>query len=143
MYKKLFSALSAIAFLSVSSVVITAESKAAHVSAYKAKAAGSRILAKKDFILRGKPSCKIDFIYVGHKAEDLFWEGETCKEVSARMVDRAFLEKYRKWDRLDSFARKHVLGMPGGKVLYVEGQFTASIYPIGTTRQSYEIAVAD
>ncbi|KQT32460.1 hypothetical protein ASG29_11825 [Sphingomonas sp. Leaf412] len=34
--------------------------------------AGSRILGKDDFTLRGKPACTIRFRYAGHTAETLF-----------------------------------------------------------------------
>ena len=103
----------------------------------------SRIVGKADVTVRGKPSCKIDFVYVGFDQEDLFWDGETCAAVTARMVDQTELERLGKWQRLDDFERRHVNQLPGGKVLYVEGAFTASIYPVGTTRLSYEASVAD
>lgn len=116
-----------------------AENNAAPVSSADA----SRIIAKKDIILKGKPSCKIDFAYPGYEPEDLLWDGEACSAVTAEMMDQAGLEKLGKWERLDAFEKKHITDMPGGKVLYVEGAFTASVYPVGTTRMSYEVPVAD
>lgn len=103
----------------------------------------SRIVGKADVTVRGKPSCKIDFTYGGFEPEDLFWDGETCAKVTAMMVDQTDLERLGKWQRLDDFEKRHVNALPGGKVLYVEGAFTASIYPVGTTRLSYEVGVAD
>jgi hypothetical protein len=103
----------------------------------------SRVIGKKNIQLGGKTACKIDFVYAGLDSEDLFWDGEACDAVTAEMVDQAALEKLGKWEKLDAFAQKHISGMPGGKVLYVEGGFTASVYPISTTQQSYEISVAD
>lgn len=103
----------------------------------------SRVVGKADVAVRGRPSCRIDFVYVGFGPEDLFWDGETCATVTARMVDQADLEQLGKWQRLDDFERRHVSQLPDGKVLYVEGAFTASIYPVGTTRLSYEVSVAD
>lgn len=104
--------------------------------------AGSRILGKKDFTLRGAPACEIRFVYAGRGAENLFWE-EPCPAVTAKMMTRRDLEAFGKWKRLDGFGRKFVEALPGGKVLYVEGRFSASVYPVGTTGATYEAAVAD
>jgi hypothetical protein len=103
----------------------------------------SIIIGKTDVTVHGKPSCKIDFAYVGFEPEDLFWDGETCAHVTAQMINQVDLERLGKWQRLDDFERRHVNQLPGGKVLYVEGAFSASIYPVGTTRLSYEVSVAD
>lgn len=107
-----------------------------------APAGTSRILGKRDFVLRGAPACDIRYVYAGHDPETLFWE-EPCASVTAMMVTRPELEKLGKWSRLDSFAQKFVTALPGGQVLYVEGGFSASVYPIGTTGQAYEVSVAD
>jgi hypothetical protein len=104
--------------------------------------AGSRIIAKQDFVLRGKPACRIGFAYAGHLPEDLFWE-EPCAAVTAQLMTQAELEALGRWDRLDEFARKFVNALPEGRVLYVGGSFAASVYPIGTTGETYEVTVAD
>ena len=103
----------------------------------------SRIIGKRDVTVKGKLSCKIDFVYAGFEPEDLYWDGETCASVTAKLVDSAELQRLGKWQRLDDFEKRHVSEMPGGKVLYVEGRVTASLYPVGTTRLSYEVMVAD
>ena len=104
--------------------------------------AGSRVIGKKDFALRGKPACQVDFVYAGRDPENLFWE-EPCQAVTARMMGQGELESLGKWERLDEFERKFVAALPGGKVLYIEGSFSASIYPVGTTGETYEVPVAD
>ncbi|WP_156457989.1 hypothetical protein [Sphingomonas sp. Leaf412] len=58
-------------------------------------------------------------------------------------MTRTDLETHGMWDRLDPFDRKFIAALPGGRVLYVEGSFTASIYPIGTTGSTYDVPVAD
>lgn len=103
----------------------------------------SRIIGKRDVTIRGRPSCRIDFVYAGFEPEDLYWDGESCASVTAKLVDQGELRRLGKWQRLDDFAKRHISEMPGGKVLYVEGRFTASLYPVGTTRLSYEVRVAD
>jgi len=103
----------------------------------------SKVIGEADVTVHGKASCKIDFVYAGFEPEDLFWDGEACATVRAEMVDQTGLERLGKWQRLDDFERCHVNQLPGGKVLYVEGALTASIYPVGTTRLSYEVSVTD
>lgn len=103
----------------------------------------SRVIAKTDVTEAGKPTCKIDFVYAGSDPEDLYWDGEKCSNVRARLVDQAELQKLRKWERLQPIEKRFVTAMPGGKVLYVESGPTASIYPVGTTNMSYEISVGD
>ena len=104
--------------------------------------AGSRVLGKRDFALRGAPACEIRFVYAGHEPENLFWE-ESCAAVTAKMTTRPELESLGRWERLDDHARGFVAALPGGRVLYVEGGFSASVYPIGTTGTTYEVPVAD
>ncbi len=102
----------------------------------------SRVLAKRDFTLRGKPACDIRYVYGGQQPDDLFWE-EPCEAVTARMLGEQELKALGRWERLDDYAQSFVQGMPGGKVLYVEGSFSASVYPVGTTGSAYEVPVAD
>ena len=103
----------------------------------------SRIIGMTDVTVRSTHSCKIDFDYAGFEPEDLFWDGESCEKVTAKLVDQAELQRLGKWQRLDEFEKRHVSKLPGGKVLYVGGHFTDSIYPVGTTRLSYEVQLAD
>lgn len=102
---------------------------------------GSHIIGKTDFVLRGKPACRIDFAYAGKPPENLFWE-EPCAAVTAMMIGEPKLQELGRWDRLDEPARKFVAALPAGQVLYVEGSASASVYPVGTTG-TYEVAVAD
>lgn len=108
----------------------------------KPAAEGSRVIGKKDFALRGKPACEVDFVYAGRAPENLFWE-EPCDAVTAKLMDRKELEALGRWGRLDDYAQKFVAALPGGRVLYVEGSFSASVYPVGTTGDTYEVPVAD
>lgn len=105
--------------------------------------ATSRVIGKQDrTIAGGKRVCAIDFVYAGREPEDVFWE-EPCAEVTAKMVDRRELESLDRWSRLDSFQQKFVEQLPGGRVLYVEGGFSASVYPVDETGTSIEVAVTD
>ncbi len=107
------------------------------------RTAKSRVIGKRDrTIADGKQVCDIDFAYADREPEDVFWE-EPCAAVTATMVDRRALEALDRWNRLDTFQQKFVEQMAGGRVLQVEGMFSASIYPIDRTGTSIEISVAD
>lgn len=90
-----------------------------------------------------EPGCFITFAYRGYVPETLIWDGEACEELTMRFGDRAFLEAYGNWDRLDSSQKEDVTSGPDGRVFYVEGRSTASIYPIGTSGLTYEVVVTD
>lgn len=89
------------------------------------------------------PGCYITFTYRGHAPETLIWDKEPCSALTAEFADRAVLEAYDNWNRLDPEQQKDVAQAPDGEVLYVEGEFTASIYPIGLNQLTYEVAVSD
>lgn len=103
----------------------------------------SQVLGKRDRTLVGGDAvCDIRFVYAGREAEGVFWE-EPCDAVTATMMDRAQLERLNRWERLDRFQQGFVQQMPGGKVLYVSGAFSAAVYPYGTTGTVEEVTVAD
>lgn len=103
----------------------------------------SKILGKKDRTLaKGDRVCEISFVYAGRESENLFWD-EPCADVTAKMMEKRELEELGRWERLDGFQRKFVTAMPNGKVLYVGGGFSASIYPVDETGTSIEVSVAD
>lgn len=108
----------------------------------QSQAPQSKIIASKDITLRGKPTCEIEFVYAGYAPENLFWD-EPCADVTMQLMTQADLEALGEWDDLDDFDRKFINAMPEGKVLYVAGSSSASIYPVGTTNLSYEIFLAD
>lgn len=103
----------------------------------------SKILGKKDRTLaKGDRICEISFVYAGRGSENLFWD-EPCAEVTAKMMEKRELEELGRWEKLDGFQRKFIAAMPDGKVLYVGGGFSASIYPVDETGTSIEVPVAD
>lgn len=114
----------------------------ARATSAKAAAPASRILSRRDITLRGKPACDIRYVYAGRAPDNLFWE-EPCSAVTAKLLTRRDLQGLGRWERLDSFEQDFVEALPGGRVLYVEGSFSASVYPIGTTGTAFEAPVAD
>lgn len=101
------------------------------------------IIAKNDTLVEGKPSCRVEFAYAGYAPEDVIWDGESCDVLTADFIGRDQLEKAGKWERLDDYAREKISARADGQVFYIEGEFTASIYPIDYNNLTYEVSVAD
>ncbi|PXA95873.1 hypothetical protein DMC47_18940 [Nostoc sp. 3335mG] len=109
------------------------QSDASRVSKFLGKAPGKSASG---------PSCRIDYVYAGYEPQSEVWR-EACDKVTAGMIGRDRLEELGWWDKLDDVARKFIGDMPEGKVLYIEGEFSASVYPIGVSGHVSEIEVAD
>lgn len=107
------------------------------------RSAATRLFGKTDYLKNGQPGCRISFAYAGNDREDVLWDGEECSALTADFADRATLERLGKWDRLDDYARDRIAKTPGNAPLLVEGQFTASLYPLDFNGLSYEVKVAD
>lgn len=102
----------------------------------------SHVAGKTDLILRGDHVCRIDFAYGGRGAETLLWE-ERCAFLTATMVTSKELRTLRRWTQLSDLDRASIHALPEGKVLYVEGSNSASVYPVGTSGVTYEVPIAD
>ena len=135
---------SANAVAPVEAPVVARQPTGAPAPAPRADAAqtASRVIGTKDRTLSDGKVCEVSFVYGGREPESIFCD-EPCAGVTAKMMDRRELEQLGRWERLEDSDRTFVEGMPGGKVLYVGGAASASVYPVGTTGTSYEVSVAD
>jgi hypothetical protein len=111
-------------------------------------AATSRIIGKEElarkFPARGdKIGCFITFAYAGEQPETLIWDDEPCTALTAMFMSPADLKQSKDWERLDSGDQQTITALPGQQVLYVGGEFTASIYPLGGNHLTYEVVVSD
>lgn len=89
------------------------------------------------------PGCFITFAYAGYAPETLIWDGEPCPALTALFMTPAELKEDNDWDRLAAADQSKVMALPDQRVLYVGGQFTASVYPLDYNNLSYEIVVTD
>jgi hypothetical protein len=93
---------------------------------------------------RGKgPGCFITFAYAGYAPETLIWDDEPCAALTAMFMTPAELERSNDWERLEAADQQKVMALPEQRVLYVGGEFTASVYPLDTNNLTYEIVVTD
>lgn len=111
-------------------------------------AATSRIIGKeelaKKFPARGdKIGCFITFAYAGESPETLIWDDEPCTALTAMFMTPAELKQSDDWNRLDRRDQQAIMALPEQRVLYVGGEFTASIYPLGSNHLTYEVVVSD
>lgn len=91
----------------------------------------------------GEAGCFITFAYAGHAPETLIWSGEPCTALTAQFMTPDELRAYNDWDRLDGDIQNKVRELPGQKVLYVGGEFTASVYPLDYNNLTIEVVVSD
>lgn len=110
--------------------------------------ASSRIIGKEElarkFPERGdKVGCFITFAYRGEAPETLIWDGEPCSALTTIFMTPDDLRQSDDWARLESGDREKVMALPDQRVLYVGGEFTASIYPLDINHLTYEVVVSD
>lgn len=108
----------------------------------------SRVISKEEmaqkFPDRGKGSgCFITFAYAGHAPETLIWDDEPCGGLTAQFLTPAELERTNDWERLEAADQQKVMALPEQRVLYVGGEFTASVYPLDGNGLTYDIVVTD
>lgn len=101
----------------------------------------SRILGKRNVMTNGQAACEISFNYARRPIETVTWK-EPCNDVTARFLSQAELTQQGDWDVLGNL-RDAASRSPGGKVFYVEGNFSASVYILGNQGKSLEIPVSD
>jgi hypothetical protein len=111
-------------------------------------AATSRIIGKEELARKfparaDKIGCFITFAYAGEQPETLIWDDEPCTALTTTFMSPAELKQSNDWDQLDSGDQQTIMALPGQQVLYVGGEFTASIYPLGGNHLTYEVVVSD
>ncbi len=112
------------------------------------RSATSRIIGKEElarkFPQRGdKVGCFITFAYAGEAPETLIWDDEPCSALTTIFMTPAELKESDDWDRLESGDREKIMALPDQRVLYVGGEFTASVYPLDINHLTYEVVVSD
>lgn len=90
-----------------------------------------------------EPGCFITFAYAGYPPETLIWKREPCSALTVQFMTPADLKKYNDWERLAAVDHRKVLALPDQRVLYVGGEFTASVYPLDINSLTYEVVVSD
>lgn len=103
----------------------------------------SAILSQKDTRVNDVPSCAMTVRYSGETEQLVTWNGAYCTELTIAFVDPKKMRSLGFYDRLSDDARDDINRCSDGRTLYVEGEFTAAIYPLNSAHLIYELHVAD
>jgi len=137
------SATSAIAKPAVASATVTSSQLAEPRTIDMPESKGdSRIVSIRNDPYNGEPICVIEVSYKGAVVQSVYRSGESCEHVTARFLDLKQIATLGSGRPLPEEARDDAR-RSGGKVLYVEGSASSSIYPLNSAGRLYEVPVAD
>jgi hypothetical protein len=91
----------------------------------------SKIVGQHDDLVNGKPACAMTVRYNGQLEQPVTWNGETCRSVTAMFIDADRLKSLGRFDALTEETRDDIV-RTGGQVLYLEGEFSAALYPLNS-----------
>ena len=106
-------------------------------------ATASRIIAREDIVVAGKPACALTVRYAGLIDQPVTWQGERCAELTLRFLTLAEIGRLGQAGKLASETRDDIAALAGGKTLYVEGGFASAIYPANAAERIYAVPLAD
>jgi hypothetical protein len=101
------------------------------------------VISSRDETFRDAPSCIYTISYAPQTSHEVRWKGNICAELSTDFMSVSDLEKFGKLEELSNEARQALAKNHKQGVFYVEGEFTASIYPQDNSGIPYEMSVAD
>ncbi len=100
------------------------------------------LVAQRDVVIDGKPGCSFTVRYVGAVDQPAAWEGEGCAGLTAMVLDTGKLHSLGKYARMSPGAHEDI-ARTEGKVFYVEGQFSAAVFPLNGAGVVYRVYVGD
>ena len=102
----------------------------------------SMVVERHDGVVNGEPSCAMQVRYKGAVDQPVTWNGEACRELTIAFIDRARLDSLGRAAPLSEETRDDI-ARSDGEVLYVEGQFTAALYPLNSAKRIYAVPAGD
>lgn len=100
------------------------------------------LVEKRDIVTDGEKGCAFIVRYVGAIDQPATWEGEPCAAVTAMFLDTPKLQSLGKYARMSAGVHEDI-ARTEGRVFYVEGQFSAAVYPLNGAGVVYRVFVAD
>ncbi len=91
----------------------------------------------------GREICVITIAYAGAVEQEVAWGYGACAEAGVRLLSVATLREMGQLDDLDPEARRDIERSAGGTVLYAEGEFTSSAFPLNVAGNAYEVSLSD
>ena len=114
--------------LSASIPSLASEAQDQRIDPEAGPASASRIVASEDIEVAEKPACALTVQYAGDIEQPVTWRGEGCGMLTVRFVSREDLAAIGQDLKLDPGARESIAGLPGRKVLYIEGSHASAIF---------------
>jgi len=101
------------------------------------------VVSREDITVDGKPACAFTIRYPGAVDQPVTWNGDRCGSIAARFISREELGRAGQLDDLPASAREDLNRAVNQPVFSIEGEFTASIYPLNVAGVIYEVPIAD
>jgi hypothetical protein len=106
-------------------------------------ASRSAIVSQSDIQVNGKAACDFVIRYPDTVDQNVTWNGEPCKKITARFIAVDELQNAGQLNDLSEEAKTDLGRLPGKQVFYIESEFTASAYPLNVAGVVYEVSLAD
>jgi hypothetical protein len=103
----------------------------------------SALVSQSDIQVNGKAACDFVIRYPDTVDQNVTWNGEPCKKITARFIAVDDLQNAGQLNDLSEEAKTDLGRMPGKQVFYIESEFTASAYPLNVAGVVYEVSLAD
>ncbi|KHL26126.1 hypothetical protein PK98_06300 [Croceibacterium mercuriale] len=107
-----------------------------------APAGTTEIVATETIVVQGQPACLFTVRYPGAGDREVSWNGDECGAVKGAIVTPDLLAAGGQLADLSPAARRDMERMRSG-VFVVEGEFSASAYPLNVADRIYEVPYAD
>jgi hypothetical protein len=101
------------------------------------------IISQRDELSQNTPVCIYTIRYPGKIDHEIAWRGNQCKELSADFISVGALARTGALKKLDAQTQSELSEYHKTAVFYIEGEFTASIYPLNVAGVPHEVSVAD
>lgn len=106
-------------------------------------AAASAVVEQQDIVVDGQPACAIEVRYAGLQDQPVTWRGEPCAKLTVRFLSLAELTALGQDGKLGPEALEDLARLPGGKALYVEGEYASALFPANVMERVYRVPLAD
>jgi hypothetical protein len=102
----------------------------------------TEIVSSETIFVQSEPACLFTVRYPGAGDQEVTWNGEGCDAIRGAIVTPDLLADGGQLADLPPEARRDMERMTSG-VFVVEGEFTASAYPLNVADRIYEVPYAD
>ena len=107
-----------------------------------AKALPKQVQKIGDILVNGQESCALTVVYQ-EQPHEITWNGERCAALTISMASIEDLRMREQVEDLDADGLQYLNDMPNQQALYIEGQFTSTLYLENSLGKIVERPLAD